>query len=477
MTRPNGIHTNYSYDNLSQLLTVLHQSGTTTLDGANYTYDVFGNRTSKTDQLASVTSNYTYDVLNQLTQVAQGTNTTENYSYDSVGNRLSALGTASYNYNTSNQLTSTSSGSYTYDSNGNMLTDANGKSYTWDFQNRLVQVVVPGTGTTTFKYDASGRRIQKSGPQGTTNYLYDGMNLVEEVDGSGTVLARYTHGAEVDEDLAMLRNSTASYYQQDGLGSITSLSNSAGALVQTYTYDSFGNRVASTGTLTNPFQYTGREFDPETGIYYYRARYFDPSVGRFLSQDPIRFLSGVNHYAYTWNNPVILKDAFGDEGCNAEQWAQSPGACAGPQDPDSPYQGDDGLWHNVPDWQPTGINLLHHSWIPNNDDDDANNGSECPCNPYTLYQKSLEIFEEENDKDWETVGWAYEIFFTFQGIEKTLEHVAPKAVGEVAGHWIPVVDLAFFAHDIWELHKHRVEAHEKLKKLYNECGDNLFDDE
>jgi len=49
-----------------------------------------------------------------------------------------------------------------------------GKSYTWDFENRLTQAVVPGTGTTTFKYDPFGRRIQKSGPLGTTNYLYDG---------------------------------------------------------------------------------------------------------------------------------------------------------------------------------------------------------------------------------------------------------------------------------------------------------------
>jgi hypothetical protein len=82
---------------------------------------------------------------------------------------------------------------------------------------------------------------------------------------------RYTHDAAVDEDLAMLRNGTASYYQQDGLGTITSLSNSSGVLAETYTYDSYGKTTASTGTLVNPFQYTGREFDSETGIYYYRA--------------------------------------------------------------------------------------------------------------------------------------------------------------------------------------------------------------
>ena len=62
----------------------------------------------------------------------------------------------------------------THDNNGNTLTDAQGRSFTWDFENRLLQATNPGVGTTTFKYDPFGRRVQKSGPNGTTNYLYDG---------------------------------------------------------------------------------------------------------------------------------------------------------------------------------------------------------------------------------------------------------------------------------------------------------------
>ena len=133
-----------------------------------------------------------YDPLYELTQVTQGSSTTESYSYDPVGNRLSAVGVPLYNYNSSNELTSNSSGSYTYDANGNTLTDASGKIYTWDFENRLVQAVVPGTngGTTTFKYDPFGRRIQKSGPLGTNNFAYDGNNLIETMNSSGTVVAR-----------------------------------------------------------------------------------------------------------------------------------------------------------------------------------------------------------------------------------------------------------------------------------------------
>jgi hypothetical protein len=111
----------------------------------------------------------------------------------------------------------------------------------------------------------SGRRIQRGCSIGTTNYLYDGMNSIEEIDQSGNVLAKYARTTNIDEPLSEFRAGTASYYEQDGLGSISSLTNSAGALANTYTYDSFGKVTSSTGTLTNQFQYTGREFESRDG--------------------------------------------------------------------------------------------------------------------------------------------------------------------------------------------------------------------
>jgi RHS repeat-associated protein len=276
------------------------------VDGASYTYDAAGNRTAKTNQASKVTSKYGYDAIYELTGVSQGSTTTESYTYDVVGNRLSSLGVSPYAYNSSNQLTSYPGVTYTYDSNGSTLTKVNSSgttTYNWDYVNQLSSVVLPASGgTVSFQYDPFGRRIQKSGPSGTVNYLYDGRNSLEELDASGNVLARYNQGPSIDEPISELRGSTTSFYQMDFLGSITSLSNSAGALANTYTYDSFGKLNASAGTLTNPFQFTGREFDPETGIYNYRMRYYDQNTGRFLSEDPIRWAGGTDFYHYADGN-------------------------------------------------------------------------------------------------------------------------------------------------------------------------------
>ena len=110
------------------------------------------------------------------------------------------------------------------------------------------------------------------------------FDLAEETNSTGAVVARYARTEIIDEPLAMLRGGATSYYNADGLGSITSLSNASGTIAQTYTFDSFGNQTASSGSLTNWFQYTGREFDTETSLYYYRARYYDACAGRRQSK-------------------------------------------------------------------------------------------------------------------------------------------------------------------------------------------------
>ena len=244
--------------------------------------------------------NFAYDPIYQLTGVTQGQTTTETYTYDAVGNRLSSLGVSPYHYNSSNELTDKPAATYTYDANGSTATKTDGTGltqYTWDYENRLTRVTLPGGSQVNFKYDPFGRRIQKTSSSGTTNYVYDGANVLEEVDTSGNLVARYTQNLGIDEPLAELRSGTTSYYEADGLGSITSLSNSSGALANTYTYDSFGKLTASSGTVLNSYRFTGRELDAESNLMLYRARYYDSNVGRFGSSDPISFKGGINFYA------------------------------------------------------------------------------------------------------------------------------------------------------------------------------------
>jgi RHS repeat-associated protein len=206
------------------------------------------------------------------------------------------VGVSSYSYNSSNELTATTTATFAYDANGNTLSKANASGttqYAWDFENRLTSVTLPGTGgTVSFRYDPFGRRVQKSGLSNTTNYVYDADAIIAEVDAGGNQVARYSEGAYIDEPLAMVRGGAANFYQPDALGSITSLTTSTGAISNSYTYDAFGNLIGTTGGLINPFQYTAREFDPETGLRYYRARYYDATTGRFLSEDPIGFAVG-----------------------------------------------------------------------------------------------------------------------------------------------------------------------------------------
>jgi RHS repeat-associated protein len=161
-----------------------------------------------------------------------------------------------------------------------------------------------------FKYDPFGRRIQKSGITGITNYLYDGAEIVETVDSSATVVAAYTDGANIDEPLAMLNGNATRYYQQDGLGSVTSLSDPLGSITETLRYDAYGSSSQISYSLSL-YGFTGREWDRDIDLVFSRTRYLDPTIGRFISPDPIAFFGGENFFRYVGNNPINFVDPTG----------------------------------------------------------------------------------------------------------------------------------------------------------------------
>jgi len=330
VTYPNAITTTYGYDGQSRLTTIRHASGATTIAFANYSgFDKVGNRKNKIT--GSGTSNYSYDPIYRLTQ-ATTPKDTENYSYDAVGNRQTGPGAkdGQYQYNAGNQMTRGRQYGYSYDNAGNQTarTLANnpdkGWIQTWDLENRLVKMErTKGADKLiiNFTYDPQGRRIGKQlttitdGITKTSSwtYVYDNDNIVLELytDPTGaTEKTWYTHGAGVDEHLAMERSGAYYYFHADGLGSITAITDAGKNIMQTYEYDSFGVPKASTG-FRNSYTYTGREWDKETGLYYYRARYYDPMEGRFIQKDPIGFEGGINVYNYVGSNPINFTDPTG----------------------------------------------------------------------------------------------------------------------------------------------------------------------
>ncbi|MBZ0165654.1 MAG: RHS repeat-associated core domain-containing protein, partial [Candidatus Omnitrophica bacterium] len=128
-------------------------------------------------------------------------------------------------------------------------------------------------------------------------------------------------GSRIDEPLTMTRGGTTYYYLCDGLGSVRQLTNSSGTIVESYDYDPYGGTtiydssltdITSTGSgIDNPYMFTGRRFDEETGIYFYRARQYDPAIGRFLQRDPLGYWDSMNLYEYVLSNPLNYIDPFG----------------------------------------------------------------------------------------------------------------------------------------------------------------------
>jgi RHS repeat-associated protein len=307
---PNGVSTTTTYDTRSRMTGVTAAAGHTTIAGTTYTYDAASRVLSKAVH-GGTTEQYTYDLVSRLTQVKQGTTVTESYGYDAVGNRLSSLSQPTWTYNAQDELLSNGTATLTYDANGNLVqrqAGANTWAYTWDAENRLVKVSKNGSVTATFAYDAFGRRISKTVGSTVTTFVYDADYVLKEVQGTST--KQYVYGPHVDEPLGYVdQTGTWSFMHTDGMGSVVAITNAKGSTTASRTYDTFGNTVS--GTTANGPAFTGRYWDGETGLYYYRARYYDPTLGRFISQDPAGLSAGVNPYAYAGDAPTFASDPSG----------------------------------------------------------------------------------------------------------------------------------------------------------------------
>ena len=283
------------------------------------------------------TTTYAYDSFDQLVRENnQAAGKTWTYAYDSGGNIQSkteyayttgTLGTAvrtiPYGYDDatwSDLLTSIDGQSLTTDALGNLLSDGTW-AYTWQHGRQLAGMSKSGQ-TIAYGYDSDGKRISKIVDGTAYNYHYLGDQLVELTWGENKMHFTY----DSTGPLSVNYNGTEYFYVKNAQGDVTGLVSASGARVVTYTYDAWGNPLATTGSLAatlgeqNPLRYRGYVYDTETGLYYLQSRYYNPGWGRFINADDTSVLRvspskanwDKNLFAYCDNNPVNRVDSVGD---------------------------------------------------------------------------------------------------------------------------------------------------------------------
>ncbi len=221
--------------------------------------------------------------------------------------------TTNRTHNNVHEILSVGSNSLTHDVKGNLTQNKNGHTYVWDFDNQITAADNTGNGNNIYyQYDVLGRRVAKTViNQLAKVYVCCGHQVLMEYDrgtAPSTGYRKYLYGAYIDEPTVMFRPHNGGwapqYYHRDSQHSVIALTWPSGKVAERYNYDSYGNvtiRAADGSTRTqpgtdNPYLYTGRRWDKETGLYYFRARYYDSVLGRFISRDPSGYPDGLNAY-------------------------------------------------------------------------------------------------------------------------------------------------------------------------------------
>ena len=317
----NSVQTAYTYDTLNRLKTMGSTKGSTSLSSFTYTPFAAGNvHTVAEFSGRSVTYGYDNDYHLQsetITGDPGNNNGAETYTYDAVGNRKtlnstipSLPGSNSYTYDANDRLSTD-----TYDNDGN-TTVSGGVTDTYDFENRMLK-----HGSVSMAYDGDGNRVSETVGSTTTKYLVDTLNptghsqVLDELV-SGAVTKTYTYGLQrISENQLSGSTWTPTFYGYDGHGNVRFTTNTAGTVGNTYQFDGFGMPIASTGTITNSYLYSGERFDSNLNLYHLRARYYNMLTGRFETMDPaagnIFDPATLHKYVYTGDNPVNWRDPSG----------------------------------------------------------------------------------------------------------------------------------------------------------------------
>jgi RHS repeat-associated protein len=312
----------------------------TSLYTVQYTRDTLGRITDKTETIGGLTTtySYSYDLVERLTEVKQNSTTSASYTYDSNGNRLSVTGpggTTTGSYDDQDRLTQYSSATYAYTANGELQSKTVGgqmTSYQYDAVGNLMSVMLPGGAQISYLVDGQNRRIGKQ-VNGilVQSFLYeDGLKPIAELDSTSTVVSWFVYASRRNVPDYLLKGGVTYRIVADHLGSPRLVTNTTtGQVVQRLDYDMFGNVTTDTNPGFQPFGFAGGLYDRDTRLVRFGVRDYDAETGRWTAKDPLYFGGGMNLYLYAGGDPVNSVDTSGLGGHHHPLWelpkAGSPG--------------------------------------------------------------------------------------------------------------------------------------------------------
>ena len=282
------------------------------------------------------------DFAKMLRIYQEATSRTEEFQYDADGNRkfqrVTLIQSKEYDssyYANSDRLKTDGKYAFVYDEAGNLVKKGNqfningdtvtytatsGEGveywqYTYDLLNRLTEVSKNGTVVSDYEYSPDGLRQVKRGSKGTIHYVFEGTEPIFEKRIKDEKIKSYIyalgkHLARVDGIIGD-KGAKVYYYHTDQVGTVRAITDQNGTTVFNADYFAFGTKFVSNGDFDETHGFTGKEYDSDSGLYYYNARWYDPDLGRFISEDPAADPNNPNLYSYCGNNGVSRIDPTG----------------------------------------------------------------------------------------------------------------------------------------------------------------------
>jgi len=319
---------NYNLDN------TISQKSVAGITNFLYTYDQNKRKLTETDSImTNLSQTFSYDFEDRLTSwTSNGTtlNQTQswNLSLEGAWNSTTVNGnTENRTFNQAYEILTSNANAMSHDRKGNLTQNKDGSLYSWDFDNQLA-FSTAGTPSVnaSYAYDALGRRVSKSSGNTVTVFVHSNYQIATEYKsingGAFTEIQSFVYATYIDDPIALISTNGTYFYHSNQQFSIAAITDSNGNLSERYGYNAYGKPVIITDSILvdNPYFFTGRQLDSETGLFYFRARYYEASLGQFISRDPLNYVEGMNLYGgYFVANKL---DPSGKNSANAEAYAK-----------------------------------------------------------------------------------------------------------------------------------------------------------